>query len=223
MDFEQELIRVADKYKAQGYQVVLHPGPDNLPLFAKNFKVEIVGQRGTEGVLVTVKKNREELQADAEAPRYADVTASHTGWRFDFVILEAEPQMARELRGAQELSDEHFHQLLYYVRELVGKPYMNLAFITAWAALEAAMRRRLRAAGEKAGWGTPPRQMLNELYSAGIFSREEFTRLEFASRVRNEIVHGFVTSPEVKADFVQFLVDITIRLLEESQKTKQPA
>src|SRR4051812_17311009 len=65
MDFEQELKRVAGAYAGQGYQVVVRPRPEDLPPFAKDFKVEVVGKRATEGVLVAVKKNREEMAANA--------------------------------------------------------------------------------------------------------------------------------------------------------------
>ena len=74
MDFEQELKRVAGVYAGQGYQVVVRPRPENLPPFAKDFKVEMVGKRAAEGVLVAVKKNREEMAADANMPRYAEIT-----------------------------------------------------------------------------------------------------------------------------------------------------
>jgi hypothetical protein len=45
-----------------------------------------------------------------------------------------------------------------------------------------AMRRQLRTAGEAAGRATMPRQMLTDLYSAGIVSFQEFPRLEQAYR-----------------------------------------
>jgi hypothetical protein len=221
MDIEKELKRVADLYTGQGYQVKIRPRPEDLPSFAKDFKVEIVGKRGDEGILVAVKKNRAEMKADADMARYAEVTGAQPGWRFDFVILEGESSMGRQ-GGAQEPSDEHLNHLLRGVHDLVGKAYVNPAMISAWAALEAAMRRRLRAEGENAGWGTQPRQMMNELYSTGIFSAEEFARLEQASRLRNEIVHGFVPTA-VDPTLVQFLIETAVRLLEESQAVKQPA
>ena len=64
MDFEKELKRVAGLYAGQGFQVVVRPGPEDLPPFARDFKVEILGKRAAEGVLVAVKRNREEMAAD---------------------------------------------------------------------------------------------------------------------------------------------------------------
>src|ERR1700678_3301807 len=99
MDFAQELNRVADIYKGQGYQVIVRPGAEALPPFAKDFQVEILARRGDGGVLVSVKKNHAEMQADTDMQRYAEVTGAQPGWRFDFVILESESAMAREVRG----------------------------------------------------------------------------------------------------------------------------
>jgi hypothetical protein len=192
MDFEQELKRVAGLYSTQGYHVVQHPGPQDLPDFARDFKVEIVGRRGDGGVLVSVKKNRQEMEADGDMPRYAEITSGQPGWRYDFAILEAEEPGAREARGWQELTGEDVARSLAETEELARGGHVRASFLMAWAALEAAMRMRLRALGESAGWGKP-RQMLNELYSLGVLAGAEFERLEKLSQVRNQIVHGFAS------------------------------
>jgi|SRR5208282_1102209 len=79
MDFDQELKQVADAYASQGYQVTIRPNPEALPSFAKDFKIEILGKRGTEGVLVAVKKDRDEVAADSNLTRYAEITGLQKG------------------------------------------------------------------------------------------------------------------------------------------------
>ena len=100
--------------------------------------------------------------------------------------------------------------------------FVRAAVITAWSALEAAMRMRLRAAGEPAGWGAMPREMLNELYSSGVLSVDEFGQLERLSQVRNQIVHGFA-SPASEGGMVGFMSGLARRLVEESRPVKQTA
>jgi hypothetical protein len=216
MDFEQELNRLADLYTSRGYQVTVRPRPEDLPPFAKDFQVDLVARRAAEGVLVSAKKNRLEMEADKNMPRYAEVTSAQPGWRYDFAILEPEQPGAREVRGAQELLDEEVDNALGDAEQLVRSGFIRPALLTAWAALEAAMRRRLRASGEVAGWGTSPRQMLNELYSAGDLSVTDFPRLEQVLRSRNEIVHGFA-SPNVDAGSIQFLIETARCLLQQSR------
>jgi uncharacterized protein YutE (UPF0331/DUF86 family) len=222
MDFEQELKQVAALYSSQGYQVVQNPGPKDLPDFAKDFKVEIVGRRGDRGVLVSVKKNRQTMAADKDMPRYAEITTGHPSWRYDFAILEAEEPGAREARGAQDFSGEDVIRTTAEAEELARMGFLRAAIFTAWSALEAAMRMRLRALGETAEWGTMPRELLNELYSSGLLDGDEFSHLERLFQVRNQIVHGF-TSPTSEGGMVAFLAGLARRLVEESRPVKQTA
>jgi hypothetical protein len=222
MDYEQELNRVADRYTSNGFQVTLHPTSADLPVFARDFKVEIVGKRGSGGVLVSVKKNHEEMQADKDMPRYAEVTATQPGWRYDFAILEAEDSVASETRGALEPSPEEITKTLASVDRAIQAGFLNSAFLVAWAMLEAAMRRRMRASGEPVGWGTQPRSMLNALYSNGILPTEDSPRMESAWRLRNEIAHGFAARP-IDPATVRFLLETANRLLDESEAAKQTA
>jgi REase_AHJR-like len=217
MDFEQELKRVADTYTRQGYQVTIRPDPEALPPFARDFKVEILGKRGTEGVLVSVKKDRDEAAADPSLTRYAESTGFQKGWRFDLAVVEAERPSTHEIDGASDFSEEDIQNSFNDASEMVRAGYLRPAVITAWAGLEAAMRLRLRAAGERAGWGVAPRGLLNELYSNGSITAEELQKLENLFRVRNQIVHGFASTRASEGGAVQFLCDVGQRLIEESR------
>jgi uncharacterized protein YutE (UPF0331/DUF86 family) len=222
MDIDQEVMKIAKRYASQGYETYSQPGAAQLPPFAKDFKVDLLARRGDGGVLVQVKRNREDLAADPDTARYAEITSKQAGWRFDFFVLESESPMARERGEAEEFSGEDIHKALADTEQLSRAGFVQAALVTAWAALEAAMRIRLRAAGEDAGWGTMPRQMMNELYSSGIFSHEEFSQLEKLSQLRNRIVHGF-TATALDSEGVQGLREIARRLLEESQSSSPAA
>src|SRR5262249_51457531 len=108
------------------------------------------------------------------------------------------------------------------VERLLQAGFLASSFATAWGALEAAMRRRIRAGGEEAGWGTTPRTMLNDLYSSGAISTTVLRELEKLFNVRSAIVHGY-SAPAVEPGAVQLLVDTARRLLAESQSVKQTA
>ncbi len=217
MDFEKAIQEVAANYSQRGHQVIVRPKPDELPKFARDFKVEVVGTQRDIGVLVSVKRNRDEFSADPETQRYAEITSGHQGWRFDFVLLEGEG-IRREVQGAKEPSNDQISEMLAVGEQLLG---MNVssALIAAWGAFEAAMRRKLRSEGETAGWGTAPRQMMNELVSNGTFSMDEYSQLEAVSRLRNEIIHGFAT-PSIDSGVVGFIIATARRLMDESQTVK---
>lgn len=222
MDFEKKLSLLAEKYTDKGYHVVVRPQPDDLPSFAKDFKVEIVGRRAASGVLVSVKKNRQEMESDKEMVRYAEVTSAEPGWRYDFAILEAESQSKGNGIAAEEQTDDDLVKFLDNAELLAGTQYVNAACLVAWAGLEAAMRRRLRAAAERADSGTATRTLLNELYSIGVLTMEELPQLEKLFQLRNRIAHGFAAQVTDKAS-AHLMIDLARRLLSESQRLKQPA
>jgi hypothetical protein len=224
MNFEQELQRLADAYARQGYRVTIRPNPEDLPPFAKDFKVEILCKRGTEGVLVAVKRNREEAAVDSNLTQYAEIISSQNGWRFDFAVLEAENPRFREINGAIDFSEIDIEKAFVESLDMVRQGYLRPAVMTAWAGFEAAMRLRLRAAGEQTGWGSSLRSMLTELYSNGFVDVKEFRRLEALLPVRNQIAHGFTSSlASEEKGAVQFLSDTGRRLVEESRTAILPA
>ena len=218
MDFEQELSHVASTYASQGYEVTIRPAAECLPPCAKDFKIEILGRRGDGGVIVAVKKDRDQVASDANLAQYAGTTSSQKGWRFDLAIVESEQPNTREIDGAAELSEEDIEKSFDESLELTSKGFHRPAIITAWAGFEAAMRLRLRAEGEQAGWGSSPTSMLNELYSTGIIDASEYARLRSLALLRNQIVHGFASPDASQAGTVPFIGQVGRRLVMESQK-----
>jgi hypothetical protein len=95
-----------DTYASQEYRVTIRPNLVALPPFAQDFQFEILSKRGTERVLVVVKKNRHEFAADSNLNRYAEISGFQKGWGFDFVILEAEDPSAIEIDAARDFSEE---------------------------------------------------------------------------------------------------------------------
>lgn len=223
MDIEQRLIYLADRYRSQGYQTIVHPQPKDLPDFAKTFKVEIVARRDDGSALVTAKKSRKELEADTNVARYAEIAGEQSGWRFDVVVLGADDETnLPEQRDAKEPSEEDLRLQTEIVRKLLDANLNQQALVLAWSVLEAAMRRRLQADGEEAGWGTSSRTMLNELLSSGALANSVFRDLEGLFQSRSAIVHGF-TMPVIEPAAVHFILDVARKLLEESNMVEQPA
>lgn len=222
MNIEERLKHVADSYRAQGYKVVVRPGPGELPDFAKDFNVEIIARRDDGCVLASAKKSQSDLEADREVPRYAEVISKQPGWRFDLIVLGPESQPMPDKREAKEPSAEDLRRALEDVERILQANFVQQAFIAAWAVLEAAMRKKLQAEGEEAGWGSSPRTMLNELYSGGVLQSSVFRDLEGLFQARTAIVHGF-TTPVIQISAVQFLIENARMLMNESQAAKKIA
>ena len=219
MSADSEFDRVVAAYRAQGYEVVPRPGPDQLPPFARDFRVEIVGRRAGEGVLIAVRKDRFEVVMDRDMSRYAETTAAQPGWRFDLAVLEANSRSG-DAAGVEESTEDELIRSLEQAAELGRMGFPRPAVVAAWAGLETAMRMRLLALGRGAGRLGDARQMLRELYSAGAILPDEFAQIEAASRLRDRIVHGYASRPADAATpesvSVQLLSHVARRLVAES-------
>jgi len=222
MEIEPGLQRIVDLYTEQGYQITVYPTPDQLPAFAKDFKVELLGRRAKTNLLISAKKNRSVMAEDHELPRYAEVIAQQPGWRYDLTIMEADNVRARELKGVQELSDDELNKTLSDAENLIDSGLLRPALITAWSGFEAALRRKLREVRKDPKPESLPRQMMVELYSNDLPSWEAYPRLLEIYRLWDEVVHGFA-SPNLDAEVVQFLIGAVRELLEVSQVALQPA
>src|SRR5207249_11611092 len=96
MNIDQQLNKVADHYRSLGFKVTVRPGPEDLPPFAKDFKVEIIATGEDCNVLVSAKGSQLELEDDPNVFRYAEITNQQPGWRFDILILGPENQTKPE-------------------------------------------------------------------------------------------------------------------------------
>src|SRR4051794_20606160 len=108
MNIQQHLDHVADRYRQQGYQVVLNPGPDDLPPFAKDFKVEILAKRPDGNVLVSAKASSSDFEGDPNLAKYAEIIEKHGGWRYDVTVLGPPPPapVPRDINDASEVQIE---------------------------------------------------------------------------------------------------------------------
>ena len=217
MNIEQELERLAQQYRSEGYAVITHPDTAHLPGFAADFAVDMLATRGHEKVLIQAKRDRADLKQDLRAPRLAEITNQQPGWRYDLVVLGQDNPLRRITHMSGEPTVEQIGQMLGEAERslLVDSP--RAAFVLAWAVLEAAMRRAAQRFGLNGKIGTQPALLVRELYTSGRISPEDFRRLEEARRMRAEIIHGLCPS-NVDAAAVQSVLDMARRLLAESEK-----
>jgi hypothetical protein len=222
MNIEDRLNVVADRYRRLGFRVVLNPKPDDLPPFAKDFKVQVLATKDDGSVLTVAKASPSELQSDPDVARYAEITDRQPGWRLDVFVLAPDAPALPYNGEVKEPADDEIRRAITNAERMLGEGFANQAFITAWAVLEAAMRRRLVAGGRKAPFGTSPRTMLNELFSAGVFSNSEFRDLEGLFQLRTIIVHGFAV-PTFPNSAVEFVLRTAKQLLQATPQAKQTA
>jgi REase_AHJR-like len=200
---EDAIERIAEQYRDEGYEVIVHPQGDQVPPFAIGFPLDLIAARGNEGVIVAVKRNRIDLARDPAVTRLAEIIDTQPGWRLDLVVLEAVTALEKAAQDAAEPSDVQLYRILDTAGELNDKGYMPSACVVAWGGLEAVMRRLRDDAGFH-GRATPTELMQN-LYGNGFLSREQFDRLTQAHRIRDQVVHGLVP-PKVDPELVRSVI-----------------
>jgi hypothetical protein len=208
---DQELQQVAERYRAEGYDVRVKPNPEELPPFATDFDVDILATSPNGSVLVRAEETREALRHDDQLSRAAKVTNSQPGWQFDVVILRPDTSGLKGSRAAKEPSPEYISQLLDNATVLMEKGYLQAAYPVAWGALEAALRRA--TCEQKIEFpSADPVVLLRTAYSSGLITFEEFQRLEEARKVRSSLVHGFEL-PSVDVSLFTDVVKVARRML----------
>jgi hypothetical protein len=149
MDFETELAQVAERYRAEGYEVTLRPQGPQVPAFAACFHPDLLAIKGTENVLVQVKESSEELKKDPDVSRMAETINAQPGWRFDLVVLNGSRDGEQVAEEAMEPPLESILRNLDEAERAARAGEVASAFLLAWGSLEAAMRRAARSAGIK--------------------------------------------------------------------------
>jgi len=231
MDFEKALREVARSYEDEGYVVIVHPDKDHLPDFALDFGPDLLATRPNERVLVEVKEDRADLEADPKILHRAEITNRQAGWRYDLHILKEDDSLRKVARVAGEPTPERIEQMLRDAEVLLDtlplpeemrlkspeldETVRRSAFLQTWAALEAAMRHALLRDGEPTE--LQPTVVIRELYSSGRISLPDYHLIETNRQMRNAIVHGFGPI-SVHANQVHSIIEVARRLLSGTDK-----
>jgi hypothetical protein len=210
----QKLQEIAADYKARGYEVLVEPGPGELPEFLADFQPDLIARRADESIVVEVKM-RMQTAASERYRELAETIQRHPGWRFSLVVID--PGSDEVTPPTQSLLDRQaIVERLGQANELLKTGATDAAFLLMWISVEALLRHIATREGlplER----VPSSSLLKELFSLGILSRSELELAQWAFSVRNVLVHGFVpagldaTSREL-ADLAQFAQKLLLEL-----------
>src|SRR5262245_62152554 len=86
-DLERALPEVANNYRGEGYRVILHPGPDDLPPFLRTFRIGLIALKDDEKAVVEVKLRTEDIGKDPQILDLGRAIEAHPDWQLDLVVL----------------------------------------------------------------------------------------------------------------------------------------
>lgn len=204
------LHQVAQKYRDEGYEVILEPRGDAVPSFLSGFQPDLLARRGDEGIVAEVAYKRIDLSDDAQLSAMAERINRQPGWRLDVIVLEHETMAERAVHAGTEPEDEQIGSMIEAAEMMAASGFLPFAYVAALSSLEAVMRNICQNA-ELYPHNTVM-DCLRNIYSHDILSRKQFIALREAFKVRSQIVHGLVPPP-LDAEAIQFVTAVTKSLL----------
>ena len=212
---EEEGIRaVAARYQSRGYEVFVRPDPDLLPDAIRDIRPNLLARSASETVLIEVKSSAS-LRRGNRLRRIAQFVEKMPGWRLELVVVNPKTELSVPIDGAA-LSRQQILERLDEAKELAASGHLQAAFVMAWIAAEAALRRLAPEFGLDAS-GYSPGSLCRVLYSSGVISEKTYEILSRVMETRNSVVHGFrVQSTSMKSEFTSLCEAVT-RLLAEGR------
>jgi uncharacterized protein YutE (UPF0331/DUF86 family) len=186
--YQRKLQEIAADYRAQGYDVRIEPGPEELPAFLEGFHPDLIARGPQDSVVVEVKVGTT-TTASERFRELAERIRQQPGWRFSLVVIdprsdEVAPPV-QPLLNRQAIVDR-----LEKANELLSAGSKDAAFLLLWVSIEALLRQ-LATRESLPLERIPSSTLLKELFSLGILSRDDLEIAQRALNVRNALVHGF--------------------------------
>jgi hypothetical protein len=120
----------------------------------------------------------------------------------------------------REPSPEQIREMLAEADQATAGGALRAALMSAWAGLEAALRRAVLRAGGQGRIGIQPSILLRELFSAKELTSEEHATLEKLRQIRTSVAHGLAPLP-IEPHMIDQLKSITERLLGPSVRKQK--
>jgi REase_AHJR-like len=183
--------KVAEKYRLQGFEVIIEPSKSVIPFDLGNYIPDIIAKKtSNECYIIEVKKTISQIPID----RYreiAEIVAQHHGWRF--LLITGEDVFSADTKDDHRILswEQMFHRQAQSQRFLVAGE-VEVAFFYSWGVLEAAMRQAAKNAAIPIE-NLPANSLINHLYSQGELSIEQFDQARTIQETRDRLGHGYQT------------------------------
>ena len=191
---------LVEAYRKDGFDVVVAPGPGELPDVLQGQDIDLVARKGEDSVAVAVRTRRG-LTTDVRITQLATRIDALSGWRLRLVLAE-DDQAEGQIAGPETLA-----RWLSQSRILIASGATDVALLTVWSAVEATLRHLLTTAEQSHG-AADTVGLVRRAYSYGEIDEEECAFLVDLGRLRNAVAHGFevdVIQPEQIARAATFV------------------
>jgi uncharacterized protein YutE (UPF0331/DUF86 family) len=210
----ERLLKLAEEYRDQGYDILFHPNPEDLPDFLRNYRPDMIVSREDEVVVIEVK-SRSSLNSSSTQylQSLAQAVEQHPGWRFELVMTNP-GEAAYFTRAEGSLQEQEIQSRLAVVSQL-SENYPESAILYSWSLVEATLR--LVADKERLSLRRfDSLYLVKRLATEGVISQSEYQLLMNSLSLRNAVAHGFKTA-QITQDSVFELIEFIEQLLKTLQ------
>ena len=181
--------KTEEEYRNQGYAVLREAPLEFMP----DFVADLVAHKDDETVVIEVS-TRAGLALKPRIGELVETLRAKPGWSFELVVV-GEPEKLESPTSVQPLYGRETLERLDQAVRALESGLTEAAFVTAWSALEAAIRALITADGGAASTGiTMSGHVLDEAVFLGVLSRSDYDDLRNMMKYRDAIIHGFSPS-----------------------------
>ena len=180
--------KTEEEYRNKGYTVLREAPLEFMP----DFVADLVARKDDVAIVIEVS-TQAGLALNSRISELVETLRTKPGWSFE-LLLVGEPEKLDSPPLAQLLDDHEIQQRLDQAVRVLESGLAEAAFVTAWSALEAAIRALI---AEEVGTNsdiTMSGHVLDEAVFLGVISRSDYEDLRDLMKYRNAIVHGFSPS-----------------------------
>lgn len=207
-EHDAKLQELKERFEREGYAVLVEPPKLAIPFDLGNYVPDLVARKPDGGLIVEVKTTKARTPID----RYqsiAQIVQGHAGWRFILVTVDDlnAPASLQELVSWDQLVAK-----LGTIQSLIDSGNTEPAILYLWSIFEAAMRR-LAIVVAMPIERLPATKLMNQLYTVGYISVDDFSTAKKFLTLRNGITHGFGTPPD--APLLESFLNVVAGLIQE--------
>ena len=201
------LDRVVPLLRAEGYEVISDPGPDDLPPFLGDWHPDAIAIGKHPSLLVEVfrKEGSRELRKVHEL---CSLLADHDDWElrvFYFSSLEPTLHPVADVATAEAI------QAARNVSEIEPRA----AMLFAWSILEAVARDKIETTGTRP---LNPSALVNLLAGEGYVDQNQANRMFELAKVRSRVAHGQIDFAAMSED-VSWILSVAEQVAIDEDQT----
>jgi len=208
---------IGKRYEEKGYAVTFGPGGPSIPFDLGGYIPDILAIKGDEKLLIEVKSRTSGLSAD----KYRQVdeeVQKHPGWRF-LIVTVSDPEFVEPGSGSPKpsVSVEKIKQQLAKIDKIaVEDDLATLVVPQLWTVYVNALRMLSDQSESDFNWSDL--SFLNQSYSTGLISYEEYEAAKRLMVLRNSAAHS-LDALATKSDVLELrsMIDEVLTRLKQKE------